>query len=896
MGLTEYRRKRDFGVTSEPRGGRVAKRARRGLAFVVQKHAASHLHYDFRLELGGVLLSWAVPKGPSLDPSTKRLAMHVEDHPIEYGGFEGIIPKGEYGGGTVLLWDKGTWEAVDDAEQGYRDGALKFDLHGEKLKGRWMLVRKGGKPAVDDKTWFLFKEKDKFAKPDSDIAESKPLSVVTKRSLEQIASDADRVWATNGEVGKKGRSRVSNTKTVSKAEANGAVRKKKKPVKLAIADKKAIAKKLKEYGEKQPRVPSSHGVELATLVDAAPAGEGWMHEIKFDGYRMLCRIEGGKAQFISRNGKEWTSKFGELPSEVQALPVKTAILDGEVVVLEEDGKSSFQALQNAFQTSGDALFYYYIFDLLHLDGVDLTGAPLEARKEILSRLLKKQKGSVRYSDHVLGNGPAFFEQASKLSLEGIISKRLGRPYVAGRGDDWLKIKCSLREEFVIGGFTKPEGSRTHFGALLLGYYDGGGDLVYAGRVGTGFSDATLEELHEKFRKLIQKTSPFSNMKGTTGQARGVTWLKPALVGQVQFSNWTGDKQLRHPSFQGLREDKPAKKVIRDEPVSSESIESTKRATGTSKSPRKGRTAKNDAQNVTGSNEVAGVALSHPDKVLYPEDGYSKLDLAKYYEIAAEWMLPHVAGRLLSLVRCPAGSGQKCFFQKHPGEGTSELLSRTSVEEKNGPEDYLSVKDLPGIISLVQMGVLEIHIWGSRADNFEKPDRLIFDLDPDPAVKWPQVVASANEVRLLLRELGLESFLKTTGGKGLHIAVPIERRTSWDEAKAFCKAVADLMAAAAPDRYIAKMSKAARKGKIFVDYLRNDRGATAVAPYSTRAKPGGTVSVPISWDELTAKLHSDHFTIKTLPARLAKLKADPWEGITDVKQSLTASMLKRLKAL
>ena len=894
MGLTEYRRKRDFKVTKEPRGGRVAKRARRGLAFVIQKHAASHLHYDFRLELDGVLLSWAVPKGPSLDPATKRLAMHVEDHPIEYGDFEGIIPEGEYGGGTVLLWDKGTWEPVDDAQEGYRDGALKFELHGEKLSGKWMLVRKGGKRAPEEKNWFLFKEKDEYAKPGSDIAKSGPLSVVSGRDLDEIASDADRVWGPKGEV--KGKRRALKSKVKNEPEARNGTPRKPKPQTLSAADKAAITKKLKEVGEKQSRVPLKQAVELATLIDKPPTGDSWMHEIKFDGYRMLCRIVDGKAQFISRNGKEWTAKFADLPTEVLSLPVNNALLDGEVVVLEEDGKSSFQALQNAFESTEAVTFYYYVFDLLHLNGFDLTDAPLEDRKEILKRLLRKSKGAIRFSDHVIGNGEAFFDEASKLGLEGIISKRLGRPYTPGRGNDWLKVKCSLREEFVIGGYTKPEGARSHFGALLLGYYNRSGELVYAGRVGTGFSDVTLKELHQKFQKLIQKSSSFSNLRGTTGQARGVTWLMPELVGQVQFSNWTGDQQLRHPSFQGLREDKVAKKVVRDEPVSSESITSTKRVTGASARASNGRSRSTKTASDSSENEVAGVTLSHPDKVLYPEDGFTKLDLARYYESAAEWMLPHVSGRLLSLVRCPAGSGQKCFFQKHPGEGTSELLARTEVAEKDGPEDYLSVKDLPGLISLVQMGVLEIHLWGSRADKFEKPDRLIFDLDPDPAVKWPEVVSSAKEVRVLLQELGLQSFVKTTGGKGLHVAVPIERRISWDDAKAFCKSVADLMVRAAPNRYIAKMSKAARKGKIFVDYLRNDRGATAVAPYSTRAKPGATVSVPLTWDELTAKLHSDHFTIKNLPTRLAKLKADPWGEISEVKQSITAGMLKQLAAI
>jgi bifunctional non-homologous end joining protein LigD len=893
MGLTEYRRKRNFGVTGEPKGGRAKSQGR--LSFVVQKHAASHLHYDFRLELDGVLLSWAVPKGPSLDPAQKRLAMHVEDHPLEYGGFEGIIPAGEYGGGTVLLWDRGTWQPIEDGKKAYRAGSLKFELDGEKLKGRWMLVRRGGKRGDEsEKHWFLFKERDEYANPGSDITAEEPLSVASDRDLDEIAHNADRVWGPKGEVSKTKRPKIAS----STHSSNGAPKpRSKKPRPLGKADKAAISKALVRLGEKRAKPPRKPTVQLATLVDEAPAGDDWMHEIKFDGYRMLCQIEDGKARLISRNGKDWTAKFETLPAEAASLPVSDAVLDGEVVILEPDGKTSFQALQNAFQSSDHTPFIYYVFDLLYLDGHDLTAAPLEERKSLLEKLVRGKTDAIIFSEHVVGNGDKFFEEAAKLGLEGIISKRLGRPYVSGRGSDWLKVKCSLREEFVIGGFTKPEGSRTHFGALLLGYYDHAGNLMYAGRVGTGFNDLTLGTLHKKFKKLIQKVSPFSNLRGTTGQARDVTWLKPSLVGQVQFSNWTGDRQLRHPSFQGLREDKAAKKVVRDDPVSPKAIETTKEAADVAKTKRTPGSRIGRRVNVASpaANEIAGIALSHPDKVLYPEDGFTKLDLARYYMEAAPWMLPHVENRLLSLVRCPAGSGKKCFFQKHPGGGTSDVLDRFAVEDSNGVEEYLAVNDVAGLISLVQMGVLEIHIWGSQADRFEKPDRLIFDLDPDPAVKWPQVVAAAKELKVLLEELGLESFIKTTGGKGLHIAVPIQRRTDWDDAKAFCRAVADFLVAAAPDRYIAKMSKAARKGKIFIDYLRNDRGATAVAPYSTRAKVGATVSVPITWDELSSRLKSDHFTIKNLPARLAKLKKDPWAGIAQVKQSISASMLKRLQA-
>lgn len=891
MSLTEYRRKRDFRITSEPRGERA--KSHRKLTFVVQKHAASHLHYDFRLELDGVLLSWAVPKGPSLDPTQKRLAMHVEDHPLEYGKFEGVIPQGEYGGGTVMLWDRGTWKPVDDGNKGYRAGSLKFELKGEKLKGKWMLVRRGGKRSdSQEKHWFLFKERDEYAEEGTDITKELPLSIDTGRDLDEIASDADRVWGQNGKSeGKKA--------TAVRAKKVGSMRASKlaKPFKLTAAKATAVRKLLSKVGTKRASSPTKAVVQLATLVDSAPEGDQWMHEIKFDGYRMLCHIDKGKVKFISRNGKEWTDKFDDLPAQSLRLPVANAIIDGEVVILDEEGKTSFQLLQNAFQLAGPANFLFYAFDLLYLDGYDVSNAAIEDRKSILQKVIPtKSDYAIKYSEHVIGNGETFFAEAARLGLEGIISKRLGRPYAAGRGNDWLKVKCSLQEEFVIGGFTEPSGSRTHFGALLLGYYDDANELVYAGRVGTGFNDRTLSTLHKKFKPLIQKTSPFKDFSGHTGQARGVTWLNPVLVGQVQFSNWTGDRQLRHPSFQGLREDKPARAVVRDAAVSPETTEANGETKKMTKSRRTKAASRSSRKVAAADGEVAGVRLSHPDKVLFADDDITKLDLARHYEQVAEWMLPHVENRLLSLVRCPAGSGQKCFFQKHPGEGTPDELKRFDVAEKEGSEEYLALYDLPGLVSLVQMGVLEIHQWGSTADKYEKPDRLVIDLDPDPAVKWPQVVTAAKEVKLLLEELDLVSFVKTTGGKGLHIVVPINRRLDWDGAKEFCRALADFLVAAAPDRYIAKMSKAARKGKIFVDYLRNDRGSTAIAPYSTRAKPGATVSVPIKWDELNDRLTSDHFTINNLPARLARLRKDPWAEMLTTKQNVTAAMLKSLKSI
>ena len=532
MGLTEYRRKRNFNVTSEPAGGAVKRR--KSLSFVVQKHAASHLHYDFRLELNGVLLSWAVPKGPSVDPADKRLAMHVEDHPIEYGDFEGIIPEGEYGGGTVLLWDRGTWEPVDDAKKAYRDGALKFTLHGEKLKGKWMLVRKGGRRSdSDERHWFLFKERDQYAKPGFDIAAKKPLSVTSGRDLDEIAETADRVWGKNGEV--KGATSKQLKRKAPNPSRNGraaskARRSRRQAGKTPARVRSKISHALKAIAAKEAPFPRNPNVQLATLAKETPESDDWIHEIKFDGYRMLCRIEGGKARFVSRNGKDWTAKFPALSEAAMELPIDNAILDGEVVIQDDEGRTSFQLMQNAFQNGKSAPFVYYVFDLLYVNGHDTRDAPIEDRKNVLREIIpESSEHPFKFSDHVLGNGPKVFAEASRMRLEGIVSKKLGKPYAAGRGLDWIKVKCSLQEEFVIGGFTKPSGSRTHFGALLLGYYDDAGELNYAGRVGTGFTDRTLSTLHAKFKSITQPKSPFKNLSGTTGQARSD--LVKAIIGR-----------------------------------------------------------------------------------------------------------------------------------------------------------------------------------------------------------------------------------------------------------------------------------------------------------------------------------------------------------------------------
>jgi bifunctional non-homologous end joining protein LigD len=922
MTLQEYRHKRDFQRTPEPKG---AQSAQAGWLYLIQKHDASHLHYDFRLQFDGVLKSWAVPKGPSLAPRQKRLAVQVEDHPVEYGDFEGVIPEGEYGGGTVMLWDRGTWEPIGDPEEGLRQGKLTFTLHGEKLQGAWALIRKGGADEPGERNWFLIKSPDEAAQSseEEDITAAAPLSVATHRSIDEIAAERDRVW---------GSPKPEKTSRKPKVQASVARRSAKPaarpPKAKSAAAHKSAAKRTRSRkatkaadldpgslpGARPARLAQYLEPQLCTLTKEAPEGDEWLHEMKFDGYRMLCRIDSGQVQFISRNDQDWTARLKTLGAPAAELPVEQALLDGEVVALEPNGVTDFQSLQNVFREGREESLLYYAFDLLYLDGFDLTGVVLEDRKRVLAQLVAAigSDRPIRYSEHVVGDGPVFFENACKLGLEGIVSKRRDRPYVAGRGYDWLKVKCVKREEFVIGGYTEPAGHRSSLGALLVGYHDGDSQLRYAGKVGTGFSERTLHDLLSRLQPLERTISPFSNLTGHSGPARGAHWVEPALVAQVEFSNWTRDGRLRHPSFQGLREDKPAAEVVRDIPVPVDvAVEKSKTSaarhtTGKnegqpmqpSKTAQSSQRSKPSAATSpqSGPVELAGIRLTHPEKVLYPDDGITKLDLARYYHEIADWILPHITGRPIVLVRCPEGRRRECFYQKHPGAGTPENLEQIAIQEKGKTANYLLVDDIDDLMSLVQLGALEIHCWGSRSDQLERPDRLIFDLDPDPEVAWPQVVSAARQIHQFLTDLGLRSFLKTTGGKGLHLVVPIQRRADWDEAKEFCADVAAAIVAADPQHYTSNSLKAARRGKIFVDYLRNSRGATAVAPYSTRARPGATVSVPLDWSELSVELRSDHFNIRNVPARLAALQRDPWEEIATVRQSLTASIREKLRAL
>jgi bifunctional non-homologous end joining protein LigD len=890
MSLKEYKRKRNFRRTPEPAGS-AAKHAP-SQQFVVQKHAASRLHFDFRLEHDGTLKSWAVPKGPSLDPSVKSLAVQVEDHPLEYAGFEGVIPQGEYGGGTVMVWDRGVWEPEVDPAKGLKQGKLKFTLHGEKLHGSWALVRMGGRAGEDGKNWLLIKHRDKYARPNAktDPLARKQRSVITNRTMDEIAADADRVWSSNGKAAvrsrakstnKRGKVKATPKKTRSKKNGRGS----RSPITATDLAKLAGARHAKQ--------PTEFSPQLATLASTVPDGDDWLHELKFDGYRAVVFFENGKVRLVSRNGNDWTARFRAVADALETLPIKNAILDGEVVALDQNGLSNFQQLQNQMKRGDDESLVEYLFDVPHCEGIDLTQVPLVERKEVLARIIlsanPKNEGAFRYSDHIQGQGDNVLANACRGKMEGIISKRADSAYQQFRSASWLKVKCLKQQEFVIAGYTKPAGSRVGFGALLLGYYDKG-DLYYAGRVGTGFTTQSLRELTAELKKRRIDSSLFKNSL-SSGERRGVTWVKPELVGEVKFTEWTSDGRLRHPSFMGLREDKPPQQVVREIEKPTTVLE---RAPANGSANGKMKTKKSTATKLNRSSSrnsksgvvVAGVPLSNPDRVLYPEQGITKQQLAEYYARIADWILPHVVDRPLTLVRCPEGYKGECFFQKHLTGSLPDAVRGVMVPVKGKREEYVAVDDIAGVVALVQMGVLEIHPWPAREDQLEKPDLIVFDLDPGEGAAWKMVVDGAKDVRDRLEAVGLTSYLRTSGGKGLHVVVPLARRNTWDELKQFAKSVADTMTREAPDRYLATMSKAKRRGKVFVDYLRNQRGATAIASYSTRARAGAPVAVPLDWSELSSRIKPDMYNIENLPKRLDKLAADPWDGFFSTRQSIT----------
>ncbi len=871
--LARYRSMRDFKITHEPSGGRVqgGKQAE-PLPFVIQKHAATRLHYDCRLGWNGVLKSWAVAKGPSYVPGDKRLAVQVEDHPWEYGDFEGIIPKGQYGGGTVMLWDRGIWEPHGDVEEGLRKGSLKFTLRGQKMKGSWALIRMGGRAANPNKpNWLLIKEHDAEERTaeDAPITEEAPNSVASGRDLQAIAKAEDRVWQSN-----RAENRASSTQL--KAKVIPFVRK-------PLAQDWTVL----VQGTPKEKLPAFIEPQLATLSRTAPTGNQWVHEIKLDGYRMQLRLaeDGSRVQLLTRNGLDWTHRMKSIAAAAYMLPVKSAILDGEVVVLTEEGTSSFADLQAAFQEGAKHELTYFVFDLLHLDGHNLRNLPLGKRKKMLLDVLSAANDSltIRFSDHISGDGQQIFQKACGLGAEGIISKSAEGKYESGRGRGWVKVKCYREQEFVVGGFTLPSNNTKGIGALLLGFYRDG-KLVYAGRTGTGFTQKTHRAIRDRLDKLRRATPAFAQIPSDA--TRDAIWIKPELVAQVSFSTWTADNLVRQASFKGLREDKAASEVRLEEPQSPKENGTAKQAGAKPSKQASATKHRGKAQASAGAANLP-IRLSHANKVLDETSGVTKQALAEYYLAVADAMLPYVKGRPLTLVRCVDGSGKPCFYQKHKNQMLSGSFGTVNVlNRKTGAQEpYITLSTPEAIVELAQVGVLEVHPWGSRNDSLEKPDRIIIDLDPDEAIDWRTLTASAKEVRKRLRAAGLKSFVKTTGGKGLHVVAPIRAEHNWPEVKDFAHRLVLAMEKASPQLFLTKMTKAARKGKIYLDYLRNDRGSTAVAPFSPRARAGLPVAMPLSWSELDA---SDRpaFHVSDFESWRERLKHDPWKELRKTDQRLT----------
>ncbi|WP_157957575.1 DNA ligase D [Salinicola halophyticus] len=897
--LETYRRKRDFSRSPEPRGKRGRKRSQS--SFVIHKHDASHLHYDLRLEEDGVLRSWALPKGPSLEPGEKHLAVQVEDHPLDYGDFEGVIPDG-YGAGTVMIWDRGEWRVTGKHD----DGQIDFALDGAKLKGAWTLKRMSGRGSggkrEDGKQWLMIKRHDD-ADADAHVPDSlDDVSVASNRRMTEIAEGKSPSSSSTGSSSKDSApksssksssstkspsSRSSSSKTSAKAggeRSTGGKRSSSSSSRTARAVKIDPAQL---EGARKASLPARPSAQLATLVDEAPADDDWFHEIKFDGYRILARLDRGKVSLLTRNGHDWRDRFPEIAEAIEALPVEKALFDGEVVALRRDGISDFRRLQGALSEEKTAGLVYQIFDLRYLDGLGFEGMALDDvalrdRKALLAQTCDAVKignrGQLRYTDHIEGEGGAFFEHASRQGLEGIVSKRADSLYRGRRNRDWLKTKTESQAEFVVGGYTDPQGSRYGFGSLLIGAYDDDGKLRYCGRVGAGFSHAQLAEWQRELARAPRKTSPF--IERDIPDLASSHWVTPKRVIDVNFSEWTNDWRLRHPRFRGLREDRDPQDIRLSQQRATEPSMSEK-ASESSAPKRSNRT-----QSSGGDVEIEGIRLTHPDRVLFEDEGITKRALAEFYAEQAEWILPGLAKRPLTLLRCPGGIGKECFVQKHPSDTMPDDLPSVAIAEKSGKHDYLYARSAADLVALVQMGTVEFHLWNSRVDDLERPDQLVFDLDPAPDCKWQAVIDVARELRQTLFELELTAFLRTTGGKGLHLVVPLKPHADWETAKGFAEAVCERCAERHPDQLTLNMSKQARRGKVFLDYLRNGRGATAVASYSVRARPGAPVATPIRWEDLGPKLSADQYTLTNLPRRLSSLKQDPWAGFDDARQRLT----------
>ena len=827
--LETYNQKRDFTQTAEPPGRKAAKTGR---SFVIQKHAATRLHYDLRLEMDGVLKSWAVTRGPSLVAGEKRLAVHVEDHPLDYADFEGTIPKGNYGAGAVIVWDRGDWSRVDGD---YAKGKLEIELKGEKLSGRWHLVRMRPKRGETRENWLLIKSEDAAARPPDapDILSERPESIQTGRTVEDVAKGAEAP------------SRPAKPPAAPRREPRA---------KGDAPAAKAAPSAMPDFVE-----PA-----LATLKPSPPTGPKWLHEVKFDGYRLQARLEGTEVRLLTRSGLDWTDRFGpDIPNALRALPAQQALIDGELVVESGAGASDFSALQADLSAGRNDRFVFYVFDLLYLDGQDLRDAPLIERKGMLEDLVDPEPGRVRFSAHFGETGSMVLRHACRLSLEGIISKEADAPYRSGRGKSWIKSKCSARQEFVVAGFLPSTTSDKLVGSLALGVYEDG-KLDYVGRVGTGFSAAVAEDLRSRLEEMRIDKSPFVR-KLTADEARGVQFVHPELVAEVEFRAWTADGLLRHASFRGLREDKPAADVVRESGPAEAAPKAQKRR----------------------------VALTHPDRIYWPDEGITKEGLADYYAQVWTRIAPFIVGRPLALLRCPSGITGQRFFQKHAWRGISKHIAQVKDPKAKDEEAMVAVNDLDGLMALVQSATLEIHPWGSTVADWDRPDTITMDLDPGEGVAWGAIIAAAEEVRQRLQDAGLAAFVKTSGGKGLHVVAPLRPKADWPTVKAFTKGLAEAMAADSPDDYVATITKSKRKGRILIDYLRNQRGMTAVAAYSTRARPGVAVSMPVAWEELD-QIGPAYFTVTNTPARLDDLAHDPWEDFRTAARPLEGKA-KRGKA-
>lgn len=888
--VSEYNKKRNFDITPEPpeKPTRV-KRSAQALRFVIQKHDARNLHYDFRLELNGTLKSWAIPKGPSLDPKEKRLAVHVEDHPISYAKFEGSIPQGQYGGGDVIVWDEGVWQPHDDANAAYESGKLKFTLIGEKLTGDWALIRANFRGKSGKEQWLLIKEKDGAAKPaeEYDILEDRPESVITGDLLPQEMAASKKTHSSSSK-------RPAANKNVTKPQATIKVPNDK------AASKKRVKKLNAKASEAIVKLPTSFSPELATLVSEPPEGD-WLYEIKFDGYRMLTRIIDGKVNFFTRNGNDWTDRLPLQVKAIESLHLTDSWLDGEIVVLNDADLPSFQLLQNALDAERSQEIIYYLFDAPYLNGIDLRDKSVEIRRAELKKVLPRQKKLLRFSSAFTADHKNIVESACSMSLEGVIGKRAGSPYLSQRSNDWIKLKCRLRQEFVIIGYTEPQGNRKGFGALLLGVHDDNNitELLYAGRVGTGFNEQRLNDIYKKIHLLERDTPPISTPL-TSIQARGVHWVEPKLVCEVEYTEWTSDGILRQAAFISLRTDKPPKDIIRERPNPLPHSQPEKKKTNNVNTVNVSTIKKNNPSiKKSGKVDIEGIAISHPERVIDNESSRTKLDLAHYYYSVSEFMLPHLIHRPVSLLRAPDGILGEQFFQKH--SDTRAIPNIKQLDRKldlpHGP--LMEIDSDKALLGCVQMNTIEFHTWGATSTMIETPDRFVLDLDPDPALPWRIVIEATRLTLAVLDELKLDAFLKTTGGKGMHIIVPLSPEFDWETVKTFSKTIAQFIASQIPDRFVAKMGPQNRIGKVFIDYLRNTRGASTVAAYSVRARPGLPVSVPITRDELDKVSHSDQWNIANLHERLNSLKTNPWGNYSGThykkRQKITKIMWKKLGA-